>query len=115
MDSVVIAHRSSQEESPRTSTRAQLIEHLTLAVKKHNAGEDPVPYLKRILVTNYNYDMTAKWKIMVQICSYTILYGNDLESGIEYFMMLSEAEQNGFFDSNLILVRNFKFFVFFFL
>lgn len=43
-----------------------------------------------------------KTKIMAQICSYTILFTNDLRTGVEQFMML--IEQPGIVNSKLITV-----------
>lgn len=89
---------SSQNTPPRN-----VCEDLKLAVEKHNYGKDPVPFLLSIL-TNHEYQ--TQWKIFAQICSYTILFNNNLELGVKYFMMLVEAEQNGLINSDLILVRN---------
>lgn len=71
------------------------------AVGKHNNGEDPLPYLLAVMI---HYEGQMQWKILAQICSYTILFSKDLEIGVDYFMMLVEAEQNGFINSDLILV-----------
>jgi len=45
-----------------------------------------------------------KWTIMAQICSYTILFLNNLRSGIEQFIMLIE-QQPGIINNTIITVR----------
>lgn len=68
-------------------------------VGKHNNGENAVPYL--IGLVDY-YNGHDKWKIMAQICSYTILFKNDLKAGVEYFIPL--IEQSGMSTDHLITV-----------
>lgn len=76
---------------------------MKIAVEKHNMGKDPVQYLMSVL---NDYDYLAQWKILAQICSYTILFNDDLKAGVKIFMMLVEAEENEMIHSDLILVRN---------
>lgn len=56
-------------------------------VKKHKNGEDPVPYLMELVLKYNGHD---RCKILAQICSYTILFTNNLKYGIERFMTLIE-------------------------
>jgi len=63
---------------------------LGLIVKKQRNGEDPVPYLTNLLS---KYDGIDKSKIMAQLCSYSILFKNDLRSGIEQFIKLIEQSE----------------------
>lgn len=63
---------------------------LGLIVKKQRKGEDPVPHLTNLLS---KYDGLDKSKIMAQLCSYTILFKNDLRSGIEQFIKLIEQSE----------------------
>jgi len=63
---------------------------LGLIVKKQRNGEDPVPYLTNLLS---KYDGLDKSKIMAQLCSYAILFKNDLRSGIEQFIKLIEHSE----------------------
>lgn len=90
-------------ESFQDTPLRNVCEDLKLAIEKHNCGKDPVPFLLGILT---NHERQIQWKIFAQICSYTILFNDNLELGIKYFMMLVEAEQNGLINSDLILVRN---------
>lgn len=43
-----------------------------------------------------------KVKIIAQICSYTILFANNLRAGVEHFMMLLEEPR--IINDNLIIV-----------
>lgn len=75
---------------------------LGLVVAKHRRGEDPIPSLT-CLFSKYNgHD---KWKILSQICSYTILFKNDLKYGVEQFMTL--IEQKNIVNDQLITVSIF--------
>lgn len=76
---------------------------MKFAVEKHKIGEDPVLHLTSIL---NNYDSPTQWKILAQICSYTILFYDNLKDGLKIFMMLVEAEENKMIHSDLILVKN---------
>lgn len=76
-----------------------------LALEKHNRGEDPIPYLIGLLDS---YDNQTQWEIIAQICSYVILFNNNFKYGVDYFMMLVEAQELGEVKSDLILVRNFN-------
>lgn len=92
-------------ESSQETPLRNLCEDLKLAVEKHSYGRDPVPFLLGVL-TSHEYQI--QWKIFAQICSYTILFNDNLELGMKYFMMLVEAEQNGLINSDLILVMNYN-------
>lgn len=95
-------HNSSADELSMTNKQVNCSEGLKIAREKHNMGEDPVPYLKSMLCT---YNCHTQWKIVAQICSYTVLFSDDLKIGVEYFMLLVEADQNGMINKDLILVR----------
>lgn len=77
---------------------------MKLAVEKHNRSEDPVPYLLSLL-KNYNNSL-MQWKILAQLCSYVVLFQNNLKDGIKYFKLLVEAVQNEIVSDDLILVRH---------
>lgn len=68
-------------------------------MKKHKHGKDPIPYLNDLVAKLSGFD---KIKIMAQICSYTILFTNNLKTGVEQFMTL--IEQPGIVNSDLIIV-----------
>uniref|UniRef100_A0A2S2QZ41 ribonuclease H n=1 Tax=Sipha flava TaxID=143950 RepID=A0A2S2QZ41_9HEMI len=53
-------------------------------VKRHKNGEDVLPDLND-LILKFKHD---KWKIIVDICSYTVLFRNNFRFGIELFLML---------------------------
>lgn len=83
---------------------------MTLIVDKHNGGEDAIPYLTD-LASNYNGYL--KYKILAEICSYTILFTNNLKSGVEQFIIL--IEQPEIVNSSLITVSKFNSNIFTFL
>lgn len=92
----------SQSQLPRIKNKGTLSVDLQLSIEKHNRGENPIPYLIGILD---NYDKQTRWEIMAQICSYTILFSNNLKNVMNYFMMLVEAQEIGEVKQDLILVR----------
>lgn len=53
-------------------------------VMKHKNGEDVLPYLND-LILKFNHD---KWKIIAEICAYTVLFRNKFRVGIELFLVL---------------------------
>lgn len=77
-------------------------EELELIVKKYENGEDPVPSLTD-LATKYNGYIRNK--IMAEICSFMILFTDNLRTSVEQFIML--IEQPGIAKSSLIMVSIF--------
>ncbi|XP_050543407.1 uncharacterized protein LOC126906699 [Daktulosphaira vitifoliae] len=71
-----------------------LKECLKSAIEKHNNGRDPVVDLFNILTECRNED--DKWKILAQICSYTIIWKGPsfLRTSVEQFIMLIQNEGN---------------------
>jgi len=72
---------------------------MKIILKKHKNGEDAIPFLNGILP---KYNENGKWKIMAQMCSYTILFTNNLRSGVEEFIKL--IEQPGIANNFIITV-----------
>ncbi|VVC40332.1 Hypothetical protein CINCED_3A016949 [Cinara cedri] len=100
-------HQLFENQLPKTINKGNLLVDLNLAAKKHNRGENPIPYLIGILD---NYDCQTRWKIMAQICSYKILFSNNLNDDIDYFMMLIKAQETELITSDLILCHSSSFF-----
>lgn len=71
---------------------------MKIIVQKHKNGKDAVPYLNA-LVSKYKHD---KWKIMAQICSYTILFSNNFRASIEQFLLL--IKEPGISTSELMVI-----------
>lgn len=69
-----------------------------ILVKKHKNGEDVLPYLNN-LILKFKHD---KWKIIAEICSYTVLFKNKFQVGIELFLVL--IKEPNMSTSNLIKV-----------
>lgn len=88
-----------------STTQSNLDADLKLAVETHNKGINPVPYLRGLL---NDYDIHSQCKIIAQICSYTILINKNLIIGLNYFMMIVEAELQGIETNNLLMVMNFN-------
>lgn len=65
-------------------------------------GEDPVPYLINLVS---KYDGFEQSKIIAQLCSYLILFTNNLKLGIDQFIKL--IEQPGIANNAIITVSNF--------
>lgn len=75
-----------------------------LILIKHEKDKiDPVLNLINLFE---KYDGNYKWRIMVQICSYSILFNgfNKLQDSVEKFMML--IEDTNIANSDLVAVRN---------
>jgi hypothetical protein len=64
-----------------------LNKELKSIIIKHKNGEDLLPYLTDLLD---KFDGYEKLKIIAEICSYTILFKNNLKAGIEQFVKLIE-------------------------
>lgn len=73
---------------------------MKIIVEKHKNGEDAIPYLT-VLVSKYKHD---RWKIISQICSYTILFTNNFKAGVQQFLMLIEEPEIS--TNELIMVIN---------
>jgi len=58
---------------------------MNIILKKHKNGEDVVPFLIGLFP---KYNENGKWKIMAQMCSYTILFTNNFRAGVEQFLAL---------------------------
>lgn len=76
---------------------------LKLIADKHKNGSRPVLDLINLLE---KYDGNYRWKIMAQICSYSILFkdSNNLLVGVEQFMML--IHDRDIANSYIVTVRN---------
>lgn len=101
-NTVLLTQNSSSDRLSGANKRGNCFEDLKIAREKHNKGEDPVPYLKSKLFT---YNCLTQWKIVSQICSYFVLFSDNLKTGVEYFVLLVEADQNKMINKDLILVR----------
>lgn len=64
-------------------------------------GEDPVPYLTNLVS---KYDGLEQSIVIAQLCSYIILFTDNLKFGIEQFIKL--IEQPGIANNNIITVIN---------
>ncbi|XP_050434711.1 uncharacterized protein LOC126841936 [Adelges cooleyi] len=83
-----INKKKNSEKNQHPAKVNQLGEDLRHIVEKHKKKENAVPYLTDLVAkVNNNND---KWKIVSQICSYSILFNNNLRAGVEQFMMLIE-------------------------
>jgi len=76
---------------------------LTLIMEKYGKGGKPVLDLINLFE---KYDGNCRWKIMAQICSYSILFkeSSNLLAGVEQFMML--MNEKNIANSDIITVRN---------
>ncbi|XP_001944436.2 uncharacterized protein LOC100160066 [Acyrthosiphon pisum] len=92
---------TKQNHSPLNRT-PKLGSDLGLIVRKQKNGEDPIPYLNNLIS---KYDGLDKSKIMAQLCSYIILFTNNLRSGVEEFIKL--IEQPGI-ANNFIITQHFS-------
>jgi len=70
-------------------------------VKNHRRGQDILSSLCSLLC-NDKYNGNEKCKILAQLCSYTLLFKNDLRSSIEHFMTLIEMPE---ISNNSILIE----------
>lgn len=68
-------------------TDSKLREHLASLLRKHNDGKNVLPNLTYLLIQD-KYSESEKLYIRAQVCSYTILFDNDLGAGIQHFMSL---------------------------
>lgn len=60
---------------------------MKIIVEKHKNSKDAVPYLSDLIP---KYNKHDRWKIMAQICSYTILFTKNLRASAEQFLILIE-------------------------
>ncbi|XP_022176758.1 uncharacterized protein LOC111038033 isoform X2 [Myzus persicae] len=74
-----------QNHSSLKNRTPKLGNDLGFIVKKQKNGEDPIPYLTNLIS---KYDGLDKSKIIAQLCSYTVLFTNNLKSGVEEFIKL---------------------------
>lgn len=88
--------------NPESTEVLQQKTELGLIVKKHKNGEDPVPYLIDLV---YKYNGLNQSIIISQLCSYTLLFTNNLRYGIEQFKKL--IEQPGIVNNDVIIVSVF--------
>jgi hypothetical protein len=91
-----------EDQLPTKNKTSKLGMDLGFIVKKQRNGEDPVPYLTNLLT---KYDGLDKSKILAQLCSYTILFKNNLRSGVEQFIQLIEQSE---IVSNDIITKHFS-------
>ncbi|XP_050062018.1 uncharacterized protein LOC114128803 [Aphis gossypii] len=75
------------EQPPLRTKISKLTIDLKCIKKKHMNGEDPVSYLINLVS---KYDGLEQSKILAQLCSYLILYTNNLKLGIDQFIKLIE-------------------------
>lgn len=75
---------------------------LGLIVKKQKNGEDPIPLLTDLIL---KYDGLDKSKIIAQLCSYSILFSNNLRFGVEEFIKLIEIPG---ISNNYIITQHFS-------
>lgn len=71
-------------------------------MKQFKKGDDPLPYLNDLIL---KYNGHEKCKILAQMCSYSILFANNLRAGVEHFMSL--IEQPGIVNNYIITVSIF--------
>lgn len=76
-----------------------LEEDIKFIIEKHKNGSNAVPYLT-LLVPKCNQQ--DRWKVLAQICSYSILFTNNLRFGVELFLMF--IEESDISISDLIIV-----------
>lgn len=80
-----------------------MIKDMELLIEYFKKGNDPIPYLND-MVNKYNG--YSRLKIMAQICSYTILFTNNLKNGVKQLLLLiEEAELHS---DDFIIVSYFK-------
>lgn len=72
---------------------------MKIIVWKYRNGEDPVLYLN-YMVPKYNG--CNRLKIMAQICSYNILFTNDMRTSVEQFLALIEEPEIVFSDCVIV-------------
>ncbi|XP_026818295.1 uncharacterized protein LOC113557156 isoform X2 [Rhopalosiphum maidis] len=84
-------------QPPPRIKRSKLGNDLRFIMKKHMNGEDPVPYLTNLVS---KYDGLEQSIVIAQLCSYTILFTDNLKFGIEQFIKL--IEQPGIANNDII-------------
>lgn len=72
-------------------------------MKKHKNGENVLSHLINLAS---KYDGINKNKVIAQICSYTILFADNLRTGITWFMIL--IDEPGMKNNYLITVSIFS-------
>lgn len=84
-------------------TENDLENDLILILKKYEKGSKPVLDLINLFE---KYDGISRWKIMAQICSYSLLFkeSSNLLVGVEQFMLL--INEKNIANSDIIKVRN---------
>ncbi|XP_025197328.1 uncharacterized protein LOC112596064 [Melanaphis sacchari] len=80
--------KTKHEYPSRKNRTPRLGNDLGFIVKKQKNGEDPIPFLTNLIP---KYDGLDKSKIVAQLCSYLILFTNNLRSGVEEFIKLIET------------------------
>lgn len=91
---------------PLKNRTPKLGNDLGLIVKKQKNGEDPIPLLTDLIP---KYDGLDKSKIIAQLCSYSILFSNNLRFGVEEFIKLIEIP--GISDNYIITVNIFNYYI----
>lgn len=81
---------------------------MKIIVWKYRNGENPVLYMNDMIP---KYDGCNRLKIMAQICSYNILFTNDLRTSVEQFLAL--IKESEVLTSDFIIVSNTYFYFFF--
>lgn len=76
---------------------------MKVIINKHKNGENAVPYL---IVLASKYNDRDRWKILAQICSYTILFTHNFRAGVEQFLEL--LEESDISSSDLVTVNCLK-------
>ncbi|XP_027852845.2 uncharacterized protein LOC114131742 isoform X1 [Aphis gossypii] len=86
-----------QKPPPLKMEKSKLEIDLEFIVKKQKNGENPIPCLTDLVL---KYDGLDKSKIIAQLCSYTILFTNNLKWSVEEFIKLIEIP--GITNNNII-------------
>lgn len=74
-------------------------------MEKYKNGADAVPFLT-LLVPKYNQHY--RWKVIAEICSYVILFTNNLRFGVELLLMLIEEPEMSINDLIIVSFILFK-------
>lgn len=69
-------------------------------MKKFRKGDDPLTYLNDLIP---KYNGHEKCKILAQMCSYSILFANNLKAGVQHFISLID-EHPGIVNNYIITV-----------
>ncbi|XP_027854457.1 uncharacterized protein LOC114133034 [Aphis gossypii] len=78
---------TKQNQPPLKKKKSKLEIDFEFIVKKQKNGENPITCLTDLIP---KYDGLDKSKIIAQLCSYTILFTNNLKSSVEEFIKLIE-------------------------